>query len=330
MRRAGSQAGIEAPGTNGSVRARPLLRGGMALGEAAFLLLDSECAKLDGLRRPVLQGEDPEAVHDMRVAARRIRAALKVFKVVFPETLVSQDKEVKWIFGELGEVRDLDIVLERLRKLGEAHQNDSKAISTLARAVARRRDAAKAALRKNLDSERFKKLMEVLKAELGKGPSSRRTVGAAPVLAAAPDLIESSFRKVERIGEKLDENSKNEDFHRLRKQAKRFRYTLEFFASLYGKPGEELVACLKDFQDRLGERQDFMAAAAIAKSLLDEDSIAQSARPFAKRQAGRWREDADALKVGALASYAKVARCPWKRLKGKIRKERKALWKGIL
>jgi CHAD domain-containing protein len=64
-------------------------------------------------------GDDPEAVHKMRVATRRLRAALRVFEDMLPPSAAELGRELRWLAGALGAVRDLDV---QIHSLGEASQ----------------------------------------------------------------------------------------------------------------------------------------------------------------------------------------------------------------
>src|SRR5947207_793442 len=80
--------------------------------ETAFLILDEQFDKLPAQENKIRDGGDPEAVHDMRVASRRIRACVRAFSVFLNPGLVALEKDIKWIFSTLGKVRDLDICIE--------------------------------------------------------------------------------------------------------------------------------------------------------------------------------------------------------------------------
>src|SRR2546423_1347786 len=77
--------------------------------ETAFLILDEQFDKLSAEEKKIRDGGDPAAIHDMRVASRRIRACVRAFSVFLNTGLVGLEKDIKWIFSTLGKVRDLDI-----------------------------------------------------------------------------------------------------------------------------------------------------------------------------------------------------------------------------
>jgi len=200
-------------------------------------------------------GQDPEALHDMRVATRRLRAALALFADVVPKRGERLRRELGWLGRTLGEVRDLDVQLERLA--AEAGQDPALAPAALAvsTVLARRRERARARMLRALDSRRYIRLLESLAAFVEAGPRVR---GAARQSAAlvAPDVLARAYKKTRRAGERLRSDSTPEEFHRMRIRAKRLRYALEFHESLYGRPAEELVAHLVTIQDQLGLHQD--------------------------------------------------------------------------
>jgi CHAD domain-containing protein len=83
---------------------------------AAGKIIWTRFEEMMSFREAALAGEDPEGVHDMRVASRRLRAAIELFRDVFPRRrLRPMLRSVKDLADALGQVRDLDVMLERLR-----------------------------------------------------------------------------------------------------------------------------------------------------------------------------------------------------------------------
>ena len=119
-------------------------------------------------------GEDIEQLHDMRVATRRLRAALALFAGVLPGPARQLRDEFGWLADELGSVRDLDVQLERLDSWrDELPDEDGGALADLARLLGRERDAARENLLTCLDSPRYSHLVTEFTAMLRPGPGQQ-------------------------------------------------------------------------------------------------------------------------------------------------------------
>src|SRR2546423_4322338 len=239
--------------------------------ETAFLILDEQFDKLSAEEKKIRDGGDPAAVHDMRVASRRIRACLRAFSVFLNPGLIALEKDIKWMFSTLGKVRDLDICIELMNA-----QPCEGALHTAEELAASLRDARSDAFNKllaALDSSRYHDLVQNLRKELHKGPQASNALSGTAILAAGADIIAREFRQVRKAGEDLEPGCKPAGFHTLRKRAKRFRYTLEFVKPLYGKRCEKMISGLKDLQEILGDRQDQIMFAEHV------ESVGQKGRP---------------------------------------------------
>src|SRR4028119_1683211 len=99
----------------------------LSLGELAFAVLRKQFAAMRAHEPGTRLGEDSEELHDMRVATRRMRAALKLFSAALPEQADFYRNELKWVAGVLGEVRDLDVHIEQLEELSSEAEEDRRA-----------------------------------------------------------------------------------------------------------------------------------------------------------------------------------------------------------
>jgi CHAD domain-containing protein len=246
----------------------------MSVGEVAFAVLRRQFAEMRGHEAGTRLGEDPEELHDMRVPTRRMRAAIKVFENVLPEKARPFGEELRWAAQALGEVRDLDVQIERFEALKrEAEGESTEYLERIVRITQKRRTGAHTGLLAVLDSERYERLESSFSRMLRRGPGSEplqkdgHDPADAPVTAAAPALISRRYRKWRKAAKHLDEASPQEAFHDVRKKGKRLRYVLEFFSEVYGKPVQKLVEPLKALQDDLGEHQDAVVAAGYLREL---------------------------------------------------------------
>jgi CHAD domain-containing protein len=245
---------------------------------------------LDGVRRDL----DVEFLHDMRVAIRRSRTALKLARGALPPAEVEPLRvELGWLGQITTPVRDLDVQIldlpELVAPLAEGARKDLEPLGCF---LARRREEAFGTLAAGLASERFASVLESWRkvanapvattgtvaaapaasgtAATGTGPEAsepgRAAAGGseaggseetAPTGEVSDDRIARCFRKVLRRGRRIGPDSEPAAFHDLRKRCKELRYMLEFFAELYDKEKlSALVRQLKDLQDNLGELHD--------------------------------------------------------------------------
>jgi triphosphatase len=211
-------------------------------------------------------GEDTEELHDMRVATRRLRAALAVFKEVLPPQFGALAPELAWLAEVLGSVRDLDVQLDRLDASPEWHgawaaaQGGLSPVDELRAVFERERDAARTVLLHALESPRYERLTTGLMALAQQGAGQRSVAGQLPATVVVPGLVELRHRAAAKAAKRARGSGAAEDFHRLRIRCKRLRYALEFVQELYGEPAAQFVKRLAKLQDHLGGLQDCQVA----------------------------------------------------------------------
>ena len=235
-------------------------------------------------------GEDPEGVHDVRVATRRLRAAFRTFGAAFPERRLASSLHCIRATGHvLGAVRDLDVLLIGLFDLApELPASLASDLVPLAELLHGVRDHERARMLRFLGSprrlramDRFELLVAGLEARDAALTAARNSVaerptpgrdrpraraghgpGARPLGEVAPEILRAAAARVWRRGERIDKDSPRDDLHALRIAVKRLRYTAESFADLYGKPLRGLVRRATALQDLLGAYNDAGVAAA--------------------------------------------------------------------
>jgi CHAD domain-containing protein len=223
------------------------------------------------LAEPVARmGEDPEGVHDVRVAARRLRAAFRTFRGAFPAPrLAGPLRCVRATGRALGAVRDLDVLLAGFRELApELPEPLADDLAPLAGLVHELRERERARMLRFLGSpgrlramERFERFVSGLEAREARPGRALRGAGGRPVGEVAPELLRAAAARVWKRGERIDKDSPREDLHALRIAVKRLRYTAESFVDLYGKPLRGLVRRAAVLQDLLGAYNDAGVAA---------------------------------------------------------------------
>src|SRR5438132_4817958 len=229
----------------------------MTTGELAMHVLRQHARAFAEHAPEARTSTDTEHVHQTRVATRRMRAALRVFGDVLPDELSGLSDELKWIAEQLGPVRDLDVQHRRVEDTGAA-LGVSQALLPYGAWLEEARQRALASLIDAFQSERFLALMDRLERLEQIQP---KTEADQPVSEDAPARMKKAFRRLRKVGDELDVNSKVAEFHKARIRAKRLRYTVEFFVPIYGKPAERLVKNTTALQDLLGDHQDGVVSA---------------------------------------------------------------------
>src|SRR6266545_4484816 len=264
--------------------------------ELAFAVLRQHFAALLRKEGGTRLGEDPEQLHDMRVATRRIRAAIALFEAALPAEVVMVREELGWVASALGAVRDLDVLIEQVETWRRRAEGlDDRALGAVAGVLSADRDQARANLVQTLDSPRYERLLAELTSVLRHGPVGASPFSRAPAVDAAPSLIKQRYRKVRKGGRRIDRTSKPADYHRLRIRAKRLRYALQFLAPIYGTGVTTLIRRTVRLQDLLGAHQDAEVAVARFEAIVAEEgsdlppaaafAMGEIAERFAKKKA---------------------------------------------
>lgn len=270
------------------------------VGEVAFAVLRRQFSKMLSHEAGTRLGEDAEELHDIRVASRRLRSAMKLFSDFLPGELVEQEEELKWVARNLGEVRDLDVQLEEIEDLGGDSEEEREALAELSGVLRQRRGAARGRMLQVLDSRRYREFEDRFSDLLSQGPSGEEA--GRPVLEVAPELLRQRYGKVQRAAERIGEDSPAEEYHDLRKKAKHLRYALEFFEEVYDGYSGKPVKRLKELQDVLGRHQDAVVAAEQLRQLSAEEEFSHAASFQMGVFAGRYNREAARIKEKLPAS----------------------------
>ena len=200
--------------------------------------------------------QDPEQVHQTRVATRRLRAALRLFGDVLPPAAGGLNDELKWIAGQLGPLRDLDVqglrLAETTTSLGLAED-----LAPYAAWLQAQRLAALGALREALRSPRFADLSRILAALHAWEPALG---GDRPAREEGPRRLRRAYRRLRASADSVHEHAPPAVLHRTRIRAKRLRYATEFFEGVYGKRARRVVRRAGSLQDLLGDFHDGIVA----------------------------------------------------------------------
>ena len=205
-------------------------------------------------------GVEPDYLHDMRVATRRLRTALEVFAEAIPEgTREDFARELRWVGRALGRVRDLDVGLLRVAAMAaETSKEERTALDIFARDLELRRARRRVRLLERLDSERYADFVERALAWLAAGPQAADAPASAlaPAYHAGPRIVAEWDRRMRETYEDAHADPSTAHAHALRIAAKRARYAVEYFAELTGPSARDRAKRLARLQDFLGARQD--------------------------------------------------------------------------
>ncbi|MCU0985947.1 MAG: CHAD domain-containing protein [Acetobacteraceae bacterium] len=203
-------------------------------------------------------GETPEGTHQTRVALRRLRSALSLFKHIAGAEGAAASAGLKALASCLGPARDWDVFIGgRLAEIRRAFPEDGR-IAELEVAARARRDAAYVALRAALEAPGFRLLGLSLAALAAAPPAAEE-----PAARFAVRALNRRLKRVLRHGEDLSPLPVAE-LHRLRLDAKRLRYAGEMFAPLFGrKKVRRFLAALASVQEELGHLNDIVVAAGL-------------------------------------------------------------------
>lgn len=230
----------------------PSIYGDTPFGTAAKITINNLLQKMISHLDGTIEGSDIEALHDMRVASRRLRAALRVFKSVFPkDKFLSIETYVKDITTALGTVRDQDVFLEFLNKYKNA-----PGIEWLIKIEEASREKLRTQMVSILTSLKKGNLILDMEEMLRKASDTRVGVKKNRIDAHAKNLIQPRMEDLIKLSYSLTDPLNITELHQMRISAKYLRYTMETFIPYFGKPLEDLISEIKLLQEQLGNIHD--------------------------------------------------------------------------
>jgi CHAD domain-containing protein len=272
MRRSGRSAKLErALGSQLAERSAPPRAGSAAVGVVTAYLREHA----EGLMAldPMVRRREPDAVHKMRVAARRLRSTLRSFDTV-ASTADSQHvaEELRWLGTVLGEERDAEVQAGRLEQHVRATGTDvllGPVQARIERHVAKAAATGHAAVMAALNSGRYYALLDDLDALVTRpepGPDAGRR--ASEIL---PKAVGRSYRKTRRRMDAATKEppgpTRDAALHSARRAAKRTRYAAEASIPIGGKPAQRLAGQMKRLQSVLGDHHDTVVGRQVSRKL---------------------------------------------------------------
>jgi len=260
------------------------------LSEAGRKVMLFHFARMLSFEEGTRLGEDIEALHDMRVASRRLRAAFEVFQDAFePGALKPYLKGLRATGRALGKVRDLDVFMEKAQQyLDTIHEDRHVGLDMLLAGWKEQRQAARSEMLEWMASQDytdFKRKFNLFLNTPGAGARSTPVSMPVPtkVLELAPVLIYTRIASVRAYAPYLD-NAPVELLHALRIEFKKLRYTVEYFQEVLGKQVKDVIDLLKQMQDHLGDLNDAQVAALILTEFIENWEARQAQLPVEELQ----------------------------------------------
>ena len=223
---------------------------------------------------------EAEALHQLRVGARRLRSAFATFAPLFADSDARDLKaELKWLAKACDPARNLDVFGEETVAPARAATPGAKGLAQLARAVETARAKAGARAGQAVSSERFRRLLIEAAAwiETGDWLDARRKIRQAPAADFAADRLAKRRRKLLKAGKhlaRLDDAQR----HHVRIEAKKLRYASDALAGLFPhKAARRFLDRLKRLQDALGQLNDMATAEPLIADLNLGPAAAQAA-----------------------------------------------------
>ncbi|HCE42600.1 MAG TPA: hypothetical protein DET40_03530 [Lentisphaeria bacterium] len=249
----------------------PELREDMSIRDAAIASFAYYYRNMLLNEKGTLEDRDPEFLHYLRVASKRLRVALAVFGNIIDEKESAYFKEnLKSLAPVLGKSRDTDVYLEFLdekaaRLMTHEDQGDFHKYRNF---FSRRRKLRKGAVLAKLASAEHRKFKRKFSSFIAKGLTSESVEGNAKVIETAKACMDKCIDKMVKCSKELRNDSTDPEMHEFRIRCRKFRYATEIFINLPGVPAEALAEKLIALQRVLGTHQDAVTAGAKLDSFI--------------------------------------------------------------
>lgn len=221
----------------------------------------------------------PDAVHQMRVALRRLRSELGGFaSFLDPSWVGGVAEELTWLAGELGPARELDVLRGDLMAASTrlpAELDPEPLRELLGRRLGADLASALKQVRSALSGDRYLALIDLLVLAAGSLPGG--PTSGIPNSRALPRLVWREWKVLRRRVSHLDRGSPSSDYHRVRVAAKRCRYLAEACMPVFGTPAKRFADATQAVHEVLGEHQDALVASGAIRRLAANDAGASAA-----------------------------------------------------
>jgi CHAD domain-containing protein len=253
---------------------------------------------------------EAEGVHQMRVTTRRLREALRTFAPVLP-TLEADAlaKDLHWLFGLLGDVRDLDVQLAGLVRHSDEKRGATASVLDGYRSYLRARQRrAHRYLVEGLAKPRYSAIVRNLQALITAALVVESPVAAASIAEAGPVALAHQLERVRYKGDRAVRKYQPRRMHKLRIEAKRLRYFLEYVAPVGGPAIDAGIKALGELQDILGDHQDAWVARDDLKRYRTDARLTSRERKAVRKLVKREAERVNRARKRFYAEWRKFSR----------------------
>jgi CHAD domain-containing protein len=264
------------------------------LGDYAHQVITEQFQALVKQKKHVLADEDPEHLHKMRVAARRLQSALQTFEQAIELPKAAQIKSVRTLAKTLGRLRDLDVQRNAIDNdyyplMDDAGQSQ---LNTLLKKIQHDRQDAFEDVERILTGGHYKKLKNAF--EEGLENRQYGAIAQMPLNFVIPELIHPLLANLLLhpgwlIPTHSSDMTHSPTLHELRKTCKAVRYQAEFFEPFYNASFQDWITELKTLQDNLGKIQDGYVLQMLHRQKIELPEL-QGAIDRHQRQAMEWWE----------------------------------------
>jgi CHAD domain-containing protein len=225
--------------------------------QAALTASADELVRCDARLRA---GDDAEAVHDARVAVRRLRSDLRALRPALDRAWANELRErLRWLGDELGAARDAGVLFERLsRDVGTLRAPEAAGVREALEPWCAARDAAYARVAAMVLEPRYAALLEQIVAA-GRAPHAGGQA-AEDACAFAAAVMRAAWKTLRKTVRRRSRPPTDLELHRIRMKAKRARYTAEAVIPVVGKRARRFAREVEALQNVLGEQHDAVVA----------------------------------------------------------------------
>jgi triphosphatase len=257
----------------------PALDPGMTPAEALRTIVFGCVTQLQANESGVIAAQDIEYLHQARVAMRKLRSALTVFRPGFPRAAFEDVvRELRWLDGALGPARDWDVfAVATLPRIAAAFPGDP-GLQSLSEHTARLRTQANRSAGEALGAARYTVLLLKLLGVFYRQPwlavpdDGAAAARALPLATFSREVLSRRHRKVVKAGRRLvtdgaQHESDHVELHQLRIEIKKLRYAAEFFSSLHDRKVKPYTSALAALQELLGGLNDAATVERLCEAL---------------------------------------------------------------
>jgi len=299
------------PASRSKLEAGLAARGAMPATVVGQMLLQQQLAAWRDLEPAVRLGEDPEALHQLRVTGRRMIASLRILQAASLGGAIGLRRRLQSLLRRMSLARDLDVQRIELEEVGRSLPGQE--LMPAVRRLQALRDIRQRQLLHLLDSQRVRRLFGALHALSARTPARRRQQSMGEL---APDLLCQRYRKVRRRARLAIAQGTVESCHQLRLETKKLRYVAEPLRDLYGEPLRRFLRRLQQLQALLGRVNDSHHAILTLEQLAQRRPRLPVAALFAMgRMAERQQRQLDDSRAALRNAWRRVRGRAWRQLK---------------